>query len=700
MIAVSTCKEKGLVLSVFTRIEHVVTKGKWFYHSGQKRTVEEDIMKAPWSACLDAPHPLRKAFAQGFAWMSLPIQRFEESLVEAVRENQVLILLGETGSGKTTQLPQFLYRHGFSNGGKLIGCTQPRRVAATSVARRVASEMGDRIGGLVGYSIRFEDKTSSKTRLKYMTDGTLLREFMQDSMLEKYSVIMVDEAHERSVNTDILLGLLKRIIKSRSDLRIIVSSATLDAEHFSDYFNGAPVFRIPGRRFPVEVFYTKEPESDYLVAAVKTVTQIHEQEGPGDILVFLTGQEEIESAVELLHFYIQKAGTKIRELIVCPIYSALPSEQQAKIFLPTPKNARKVVVATNIAETSITIDGIVYVVDCGFSKQKAYNPRTGMDALVVVPISKSSANQRAGRAGRVSPGKCYRLYTSWAYQNELDDASIPEIERSNLSSVVLLLKTLKIDNVLHFDYLVAPPIETLQKSLEELREVGALNDLQRMTPLGAQMAELPLDPGYSRALLAGFENGCADEMLCVVSVLSVQGSLFQRPSGKIKQAEASHKSFAIEESDHLTILNIFQKWLESHRSDSWCRHRFIDSRVLRQAYDVKEQLSGITKRLNVSENQKTESLNTPIFKSMIAGFRKNIAILSSDGDGYELSLRTKEKVYVHPSSVLFKNPVRHILYTELVLTTKAFIRTLSSVESEWIPELRNQPSKKRRSILK
>ena len=371
---------------------------------------------------------------------SLPVFAYREELLQAVENYQTIIIVGETGSGKTTQIPQYLVEAGFTQNGKKIGCTQPRRVAAMSVAARVSEEMNTKLGHEVGYSIRFEDCTSEKTIIKYMTDGMLLREFLNEPDLSSYKVLIIDEAHERTLHTDILFGLVKDIAKYRKDLKILVSSATLDAEKFSAYFDDAPIFRIPGRRYPVTTYYTKAPEADYLAAAVTTTMQIHLTQPDGDILVFLTGQEEIESLQERLNFIGKKLKGKMKELIVVPIYASLPPELQAEIFKPTPLGARKVVLATNIAETSITIDGISYVIDPGFCKMNTYNPRNGLESLVITPCSRASANQRSGRAGRVGPGKCFRLYTSWAFKNEMDENTIPEIQRTNLGNVVLLLK--------------------------------------------------------------------------------------------------------------------------------------------------------------------------------------------------------------------------------------------------------------------
>jgi pre-mRNA-splicing factor ATP-dependent RNA helicase DHX16 len=433
---------------------------------------------------------------------SLPVYPFRDDLIQAVREHQVLIIEGETGSGKTTQIPQYLHEAGFTQNDKKIGCTQPRRVAAMSVAARVAQEMGVKLGNEVGYAIRFEDCTSERTLIKYMTDGTLHREFLSEPDLQSYSVMIIDEAHERTLHTDILFGLVKDIARFRPDLKLLISSATLDAQKFSEFFDEAPIFRIPGRRFPVDIYYTKAPEADYVDACVVSVLQIHATQPLGDILVFLTGQDEIETCQELLQDRVRRLGSKVKELLILPVYANLPSDMQAKIFEPTPPGARKVVLATNIAETSLTIDNIIYVIDPGFAKQNHFNSRTGMESLIVVPISKASANQRAGRAGRVAAGKCFRLYTAWSYKHELEDNTIPEIQRINLGNAVLMLKALGINDLVHFDFLDPPPHETLVLALEQLYALGALNHHGELTKLGRRMAEFPVDPMMAKMLLA------------------------------------------------------------------------------------------------------------------------------------------------------------------------------------------------------
>eukprot|EP01119_Soliformovum_irregulare_P005784 TRINITY_DN1752_c0_g2_i1.p1 TRINITY_DN1752_c0_g2~~TRINITY_DN1752_c0_g2_i1.p1 ORF type:complete len:419 (-),score=110.75 TRINITY_DN1752_c0_g2_i1:916-2172(-) len=378
----------------------------------------------------------------------LPVWEQKDDFLRLVRNNQVIVLVGETGSGKTTQIPQFMISE--VRGKQQIGCTQPRRVAAMSVSKRVADEMDVPLGEEVGYSIRFEDVSGPKTILKYLTDGMLLREAMNDPLLERYGVLILDEAHERTLSTDVLFGLLKEVLKKRPDMKLIVMSATLEAEKFQEYFDNAPLMKVPGRMHTVEIFYTPEAERDYLEAAIRTTLQIHSCEPPGDILVFLTGEEEIEDACRRIAREAEKLVEEAGPLIALPLYSTLPSHLQQKIFEPAPPArrqggppGRKVVVSTNIAETSLTIDGIVYVIDPGFAKQKVYNPRIRVESLLVSPISQASAQQRSGRAGRTRPGKCFRLYTEKAFKKELIPQTYPEILRSNLGSVVLQLKKIR-----------------------------------------------------------------------------------------------------------------------------------------------------------------------------------------------------------------------------------------------------------------
>ena len=629
----------------------------------------------------------KKAASMEETRKSLPIYQFREQIIEAVQNYQVLIIVGETGSGKTTQLPQYLHEAGYTKDGMKIGCTQPRRVAAMSVASRVAEEMGVKLGNEVGYAIRFEDNTSDKTVLKYMTDGMLLRELLTEPDLGQYSALMIDEAHERTVPTDIACGLLKDIAKARPDLKLLISSATMDAQKFQQYFNDAPIFNIPGRRYPVDIHYTSQPEANYLAAAITTVFQIHISQGPGDVLVFLTGQEEIEAAEQSLQETARKLGNKIPELIVCPIYANLPSELQTKIFEPTPPKARKVVLATNIAETSLTIDGIVYVIDPGFVKENVFNPRTGMESLVVTPCSRASANQRAGRAGRVGPGKCFRLYTKWAYHNELEESTTPEIQRTNLSSVILMLKSLGIDQLLEFDFMDPPPAETIIRALEQLYALGALNDKGELTKIGRQMAEFPTEPMLAKAILAADQYGCVEEVLSIVSMLGEGSALFFRPKDKKIHADSARNRFTVKDGgDHLTLLNVWNQWVDSDFSFVWAKENFLQQRSLTRARDVRDQLAKLCDRVEVSISTCGATNMQPIQKAITAGFFPNAARLQRGGDSYR-TVKNGQTVYLHPSSTLFEVNPRWVIYFELVLTSKEYMRSNMPLQAEWLVEV-------------
>ncbi|GJW53731.1 probable pre-mRNA-splicing factor ATP-dependent RNA helicase DEAH5 [Tanacetum coccineum] len=613
---------------------------------------------------------------------SLPIYKLKKELVQAVNENQVLVVIGETGSGKTTQVPLYLAEAGYTTRGK-IGCTQPRRVAAMSVAKRVAEEFGCRLGEEVGYSIRFEDRTGPGTVIKYMTDGMLLREILLDKKLCQYSVIMLDEAHERTINTDVLFGLLKGLLKRRPDLRLIVTSATLDADKFSGYFFNCNIFTIPGRTFPVEIFYAKQPESDYLDAALIVVMEIHLKEPEGDILVFLTGQEEIEYACQCLFERMKTLGKNVPELIILPAYSALPSEMQSRIFEPAPPGKRKVVVATNIAEASLTIDGIFYVIDPGFAKQKVYNPKQGIDSLVITPISQASAKQRAGRAGRTGPGKCYRLYTEKAYNNEMSPASIPEIQRVNLTSITLNLKAMGINDLLAFDFMDSPSPQALISALEQLYTLGALDEEGLLTKLGRRMADFPLEPPLSKMLLASVDLGCSDEILTIIAMITTE-NVFVRPREKQAQADQKKANFFLPEGDHITLLAVYKAWKAKNFSVPWCSENFLQSKSLKNAQDVRKQL------LSIMDKYKLDILSagknyTKIQKAITAGFFFHAAC-KDPKEGYR-TIGENQPVYIHPGSALFKRNPDWVIYHELLMTTKEYMSEVTVVDPKWLVEL-------------
>ncbi|RZC87963.1 hypothetical protein C5167_004142 [Papaver somniferum] len=613
---------------------------------------------------------------------NLPIYKLKKELVQAVHDNQVLVVIGETGSGKTTQVTQYLAEAGYTTIGK-IGCTQPRRVAAMSVAKRVAEEFGCRLGEEVGYAIRFEDCTGPDTVIKYMTDGMLLREILIDESLSQYSVIMLDEAHERTIHTDVLFGLLKQLLNRRPELRLIVTSATLDAEKFSGYFFNCNIFTIPGRTFPVEIMYTKQPESDYLDASLITVLQIHLTEPEGDILLFLTGQEEIDHACQSLYERMKGLGRNVPELIILPVYSALPSEMQSRIFDPAPPGKRKVVAATNIAEASLTIDGIFYVIDPGFAKQNVYNPKQGLDSLIITPISQASAKQRAGRAGRTGPGKCYRLYTESAYRNEMSPSSIPEIQRINLGSTTLQMKAMGINDLLSFDFMDPPSPQALISAMEQLYSLGALDEEGLLTKLGRKMAEFPLDPPMCKMLLASVDLGCSDEILTIIAMIQT-GNIFYRPREKQAQADQKRAKFFQPEGDHLTLLAVYEAWKANNSSGPWCFENFVQSRSLRRAQDARKQLLTIMDRYKLDVVCAGKNFSK-IRKAVAAGFFFHAA-RKDPQEGYR-TLVDNQPVYIHPSSALFQRQPDWVIYNELVMTTKEYMREVTVIDPKWLVDL-------------
>ncbi|PSC68964.1 putative pre-mRNA-splicing factor ATP-dependent RNA helicase [Micractinium conductrix] len=623
----------------------------------------------------------------------LPVWQAKADFINMVNSSQTIILVGETGSGKTTQIAQFIAEAGYCQEGKKVVCTQPRRVAAMSVARRVAEEMDVGLGEEVGFSIRFEECSGPRTIIKFATDGMLLREAMTAPLLEKYSVIILDEAHERTLATDVLFGLIKEVLKQRADLKLVVMSATLEAEKFQGYFLDAPLIKVPGRLHPVEIFYTQEPERDYLEAAIRTVVQIHSAEPPGDILVFLTGEEEIEDACRKIVKEVNNMGEAVGPIKVYPLYSTLPPQQQQRIFDPAPPAARpggpagrKIIVSTNIAETSLTIDGIVYVIDPGFAKQKVYNPRIRVESLLVSPISRASAHQRAGRAGRTKPGKCFRLYTEQSFYKDLQEQTYPEILRSNLGSVVLQLKKLGIDDLVHFDFMDPPAPETLMRALELLNYLGALDDEGNMTEVGSIMAEFPLDPQLAKMIVAAPEFKCSNEILSIAAMLSVP-MVFMRPREAARAADESKARFAHIDGDHLTLLNVYHAYKQHGEDPDWCYSNFLNNRSLKSADNVRSQLVRICTRLQVklvSTNFNDRDYYTNIRKALVAGYFMQVAHL--ERTGHYLTAKDNQVVYLHPSTCLDHKP-EWALYQEFVLTSKNYIRTVTDIKGEWLVDL-------------
>lgn len=649
----------------------------------------------------------RRPYSQGYLELlktrkSLPCWEARERFLRAVVSSQVVVLEGETGSGKTTQMPQFLVEAGFAKPGRGVVVTQPRRVAAMSVALRVSQEFDVELGEEVGYTIRFEDKSSEATVLTYMTDGMLLREAMCDPSLGEYAVVVLDEAHERTVSTDVLFGLVKQALEVRrkdNPLKVVVMSATLDAEKFQVYFDKAPLLKVPGRMYPVETFFTLRPEKDYMDAAIETCVLINAHEPLGDVLLFLTGEEEIMQACQSIEAQCEKHETKVQ---VLPLFAALLPQEQRKIFHRTAQGMRKIVVSTNIAETSVTIDGVVYVVDPGFFKQKMYNPRTHVESLLVSPISKAAAMQRAGRAGRTQPGKCFRLYTMTAFQQELVEATHPEILRSNLASVILTMKSLGVDDIVHFDFMDPPAPEAMMRALETLLQLGAVDEECDLTKAGKDMTQFPLEPELSASVIAASELGCLEEMLGLVAMLSVPNP-FARPRQSAKKADAAHREFASTVGDHMTMLNAFDAYegcgKDAKAKQNLCWESYLSERSFKQAENIKRQLRRIAERLGLLVTPpKEKERATLVRKALLGGYSANVA--HYEGKAY-ITCQDKQLVQVHPGSVLKHTP-EWVVYKEFVLTDNCFIRTVSALQPEWLIERcpsRYHPSVKKAQSL-
>jgi len=614
---------------------------------------------------------------------SLPIYSVREELLNIIRDNKVVIIVGETGSGKTTQLTQYLYESGYAKYG-IIGCTQPRRVAAVCVAKRVSEEMNTQLGDVVGYTIRFEEFVNeNKTKIKYMTEGILLRESLTDNELNMYSVIIMDEAHERSLCTDVLFGILKKIIAKRRDLKLIITSATMNSKKFSTFFGEAPIYVIPGRTFQVSYQYGKSTPEDYVDAAVKKTIEVHLQYPQGDILVFMTGQEDIEATCLLLKERLRQLGENVPKIVILPIYSQLPSDYQARIFQKT--EHRKCIVATNIAETSLTLDGVKYVIDTGLCKLKVYNPKIGMDALRVTPISQANANQRGGRAGRTGPGLCFRLYTEHSYNSEMWENNVPEIQRTNLANVVLLLKSLKIDDLLEFDFMDPPPPDTILNSMYQLWQLGALDNNGDLTELGKVMVEFPLDPALSKILIVSEKYGCSSEIATIVSMLNVQ-SIFVRPKDHEKQADLARERFYVPESDHLTLLNVYEEWRLNDNSKEWANENYLNYKSLKKVNDVRKQIVLIMQNNNI-ELVSCKNNWEDVRKCIVAGYFLNAAKLK--GIGEYVNLRTGIPCVLHPSSAIYSLGYTpdYCVYHELIMTSKEYMSCVTAIESSWLVEV-------------
>ncbi|KAL1491386.1 hypothetical protein ABEB36_011990 [Hypothenemus hampei] len=625
----------------------------------------------------------------------LPIFKFRNHILYLLEKYQTLILLGETGSGKSTQVPQYLIEAEWP---AQIAVCQPRRTAAITLAQRVADETGTLVQGeTVGYAVRF-DACKVQPKIKYMTEGILLREMMTDPLLRCYSVIMIDEVHERTLYTDILMGLMKKVLQKRPKLRLIVASATLHASGMQEFFNNNPtgeekfntatIIAVEGRQFPVEIYYAAEPVPCYLQTSVKTAMEIYKKQPPGDILIFLTGQEEVDRAVQILNEHANQVNTSKskQSIMVLPMYGSLPYNQQLKVFKPAPEGHIKIIVATNIAETSVTIPGIVYIIDCGFVKIKWYNTETCTDCLTVVPVSKSSADQRAGRAGRIKPGKVFRLYTEeWAEQ--LAHSTPPEMVRSNLTYVVLQLKAMGVDNILKFKFPNVPPMENLKGALEILYALDAIDIRCELTrPLGFYMAEFALDPLYSKVLLTSKDFDCTKEISIIIAMLQVE-TIFAKPTtgnGVIK-ARIQKRLFEVKEGDLITYLNIFNGFILSEMSQGFCHKNFLNYMSMKRVVEVRKNLGKLLFNYNISI-ETGKSCAEIICRCLAAGLFPNAAYLHRSG--VYKTVRGDVDLYVSPDSVLY-NIVQPqwVLFCELVSRTKLYMRDITVIQSEWLLEL-------------
>ncbi|EYC25776.1 hypothetical protein Y032_0011g1377 [Ancylostoma ceylanicum] len=622
----------------------------------------------------------------------LQISEYKEKFMEMLSNSQCMILVGETGCGKTTQVPQWCLEYvrekAKEGQRKLVACTQPRRAAAISAAAHVADEMKVQLGQEVGYSIRFEDRVSEQTILKFCTDGVLLRETVKCPLLDGYGVIIIDEAHERTLATDVLMGLIKEIVKNRADVKVVIISATEDVRKFQNYFEKCSVMSVPRRTYPVEIFFAPDHEKDYVGAAVRTAIKIHVSEKTeGDILLFLSDQEEVEEACRQLKREIDNLGPQVGTLSCIPLYSTLPPNEQQRIFEPAPSSrpgaiGRRCMITTSIAETSLTIDGVAFVIDSGYSKQKVYNPRIQVEYLLACPISKASAKLRADCAGRTKPGKCFRLYTEKAYQ-EMQELPYPEILRSDLRSVVLQLKKLGIDDPTHFDFMDSPAPETILAALELLEKLGATSSDDKLTELGSLMAEFPLDPQLARMLIKSTELNCSDEILTITAMLSVP-NCFVLPNEMKKEADEAKARFAHVDGDHLTLLNIYNAFKQNNEDAQWCSDNFLNYRAIKTAVGVRTQLEKIMDKFNlrqISADSNSEDYYINIRKALVAGFFMQVAHLQPSG--HYTTVKDSQLVELHPSTVLDRKP-EWVLYNEFVLTTKNFIKTVTDVRPEWL----------------
>ncbi|HWO11574.1 MAG TPA: ATP-dependent RNA helicase HrpA, partial [Polyangiaceae bacterium] len=619
----------------------------------------------------------------------LPISARVADIAAAIRDNPVVIVAGATGSGKTTQLPKVALELG-RGVGKRIGVTQPRRIAATSVAARVATELECPLGAEVGYRIRFENRTGPRTRVELMTDGVLLAEIQSDRLLRRYDTLIIDEAHERSLNIDFLLGWLARILPQRPDLKVVVSSATLETERFARFFGGAPVVQVEGRTFPVEVLYEPfDPELDLHEAVANAVDGISALDPRGDVLVFLPGEREIRESEQEL------ARRKLRNTTLQPLYSRLSASEQSRVFAPVP--GRRVILATNVAETSLTIPGIAAVIDTGTARLSRYDARTGTTRLLVEPISQASAEQRKGRSGRVREGICVRLYDEASFQAR-PEFTDPEILRTGLAGVILRMKSLGLGDVEDFPFLDAPNARSITEGYRVLEELGALDEERALTPLGRRLARLPVDPRIGRMILAGGERGCLAEVLVVASALELMDPR-ERPRGAEQKADALHRRFRDERSDFVGLLRLWEFVWEARQKSTGhlkrvCKDNYLSFVRVREWFEIQRQLSEVAREIGLQggpRERPAEGRERPserpanedaLHQALLSGLLSRIGMYNPEHRVYVGARQTR--FVIHPSSGLAKKPPAWLMAHELVQTTQLFARSVARIDPLWL----------------
>ena len=656
----------------------------------------------------------RKQNAPELTWnYDLPITNKKDEIIDLISKNRVLIISGETGSGKTTQIPKFCIAAGRGIDGK-IGCTQPRRIAATTVARRLAEEFGEEFGKSVGYKIRFKDKTSGDAFIKIMTDGILLAETRNDKYLNEYDTIIVDEAHERSLNIDFILGILKILLKKRKDFKVIITSATIDTEKFSKAFDNAPVVEVSGRMYPVDVqYFTIEQESDgsdertHVEMAALAVDKLQKKSPYGDIIVFMPTEQDIRETCEILE------GKNYKSAIILPLYARLSSSEQSKVF--SRLAGRKIIVATNIAETSITIPGIKYVIDTGLARISRYTPRSRTTSLPVVPISRSSADQRKGRCGRVENGICIRLYPEQDFLSRTFFTP-PEILRANLAEVILRMIALKLGNIEDFPFIDRPATRSIRDGFDLLLELGAIKSVKRgkkskaekskegnvflLAEKGRLMAQMPVDPRLSRMLIEAKHEGCLNEIAVIASALSIQDPR-ERPVEKTQEADRMHALFSDPLSDFITLLNIWKKYHDArqkekstNRMKKFCKKHYLSFKRIREWCDIHAQIAAVLQGPGIRGQESGKANNSKqefygkqyeaIHKSILSGFLSNIAVKKEKNI---FQAAKGKEVMIFPGSGLFNKAKTWVVAAEMVETSRLFARTVADIDSRWLEAL-------------